>query len=87
MSTSFEQGDLVTCRQKLRPSFLDAKIPARPAGTAYWTLRLPLDSIMTVAEAATMLWRGEQKIVTVLYDGRLIEVFFDDVEHLSGTDR
>ena len=87
MNTSFELGDLVTGRQKWRPGFIGATLTARPAGEAYWTLRLPLDSIMTVAEDVKILYRDEQKLVTVLYDGRLIEVFFDDVERLTGEDR
>lgn len=86
MSDSFETGDLVTGRQKWRPGFIGATLTARPAGGAYWTLRLPLDSIMTVAEDVKLLYRDEQKLVTVLHDGRLIEVFFDDVERVGETD-
>lgn len=87
MSDSFEPGDLVISRQKRRTSILGDYIVARPAGGAYWTLRLAPDSIMTVAEAAKILYHDEQKIITVLHDGRLVEVFFHDVERLFGAEQ
>lgn len=86
MSNSFQPGDLVTGRSGPdKPSYL-AKLIARPAGGTYWILRLPMDSIMIVAEVVETSYHDKQKIVTVLHDGRLIETFANDLKRLDGAD-
>jgi len=89
MSVSFQPGDLVTGRSGPdKPGYL-ANLIARPAGGEYWILRISLHSIMTVAKVAEVVetsYHDKQKIVTVLHDGRLIEVFLHDLQHLDGAD-
>jgi len=62
-------------------------IIARPAGSAYWTLRLPRSSIMTVVAAPTHDARWEECVVTVLHAGQMVEVFLSDIEPMDGADR
>lgn len=88
MSDSFQPGDLVTGRSAPgRPSYLSGVIPARPAGGVYWILQLPLHSIMTVAEAMEIPHHDQHRLITVLHDGRLVEVFANDLQRLPGAEQ
>jgi hypothetical protein len=88
MNDNFKPGDLVTGREmdQAIASIRDSII-ARPAGSEYWTLQLPRCSIMTVAEAAEISHHDLYRIITVLHDGMLLEIFLYDIQHLSGTEQ
>lgn len=92
MNDNFKPGDLVTGRGLPAAGdevgrLIAASIIARPAGSAYWTLQLPRCSIMTFAEAVEISHHDQYRIITVLHDGRLVEIFLYDIQHLSGTEQ
>ena len=63
-----------------------ASLMARPAGTLYWTLRVPRHSIMTVVETHSAVLSADRhftRVVTALHDGELIELFLADVQRVD----
>lgn len=90
MNTELCPGDLVTGRNVLFdhcPDSITQVLLARPAGTSYWTLRLPRFSIMTVVEPPARRNVNEPIHVTVLAEEQLVEVFFADVERIFGVEQ
>jgi len=91
MSEAICVGDLVsggacpTIALSHGASFIS--IIARPAGTAYWTLRLPRSSIMTVVAVPRRDAQHEEYVATVLHDGQMVEVFLSDLQPMDGADR
>lgn len=101
MSDDFNPGDLITGRPIVDNTLLFAdlgvdliaeanslvSLMARPAGTVYWTLRVPRCSIMTVVEAEAYAKAHGGRVVTALHDGQLIEVFLSDIKLLDVTEQ
>jgi len=81
MSDNLQPGDLVT-GYRGHDAFL-----VRPAGTDYWTVRLPRCCIMIVVDSPARRNVGQSLHVTVFLDGQLLEVLLADIERLDGADR
>lgn len=100
MSDDLCPGDLITGRPIVDNTLLYAdpgvdliakatrlvSLMARPVGTAYWTLRVPRHSIMTVVETSSAdhpADRRSARVVKALHDGELIELFLADVQRVD----
>ena len=96
MSAELCPGDLVTGRRSAGEvsSGVAGRVGtmlARPAGSVYWTLRVPRSSIMTVVDispATAAFALGEAGgWVTVLHNGQLIDLFNSSIERLQSVEQ